>query len=116
MTPEEIKAEMLKVKIPWFIGFAEKFWFKAGRYILPIGVLLLVPLFFIYEGISMRYADTMWNCMLGWGAFLMGIGLFMLVAHLIEESFVKKQAKRLGISVYQWNAYAEQLQLKSYKG
>ncbi len=114
MTPEEVKAEMLKVKIPWFIGFAEKFWFKAGRYIMPIGVLLLVPLGFIYNGMDMRHAHTMWNVMLGWGAFLMGIGLFMLASHLIEGAFVKKQAKRLGITVYQWNYYAEQLQLKSH--
>ena len=116
MTPEEVKAEMLKVKVPWFVGFAEKFWFKVGRFLLPIGVVLLVPLGFIYNGISMQYADIMWNSMLGWGAFLMGIGLFMLASHLIEGAFVKKQAKRLGISVYQWNVYAEQLQLKSYKG
>ena len=115
MTPEEIKAEMLKVKIPWFIGFAEKFWFKAGRFIVFIGVLLFIPLGIIYNNIDMRYADTMWNSMLGWGAFLLGIGLLMLASHLIEARFVEKQAKRLGISVYQWNVYAEQLQLKSYK-
>ena len=115
MTPEEIKQEMLKVKVPWFVGFAEKFWFKLGRFLIPIGVVLFVPLGIIYNNIDIRYADTMWNAMLGWGAFLIVCGLVMLASHLVEGSFVKKQAKRLGISVFEWNKYAEELQLKSYK-
>ena len=114
MTPEEIKAEMLKVKVPWFIGFAEKYWFKGGRYVLAGGILAFIPLGFIYNKIDMRYADTMWNIMLGWGGFLALNGLLMLFSHLIEKRFVKKQATKLGITIYQWNAYAKELNLTSY--
>jgi hypothetical protein len=115
LTPSEIKEEMLKVKVPWFVGFAEKFWFKAGRFIVFFGLLSFVPLFIIYNKIALRHVDTMWTIMLGWGAFIFGCGLLMLVSHLIEKSFVKKQADRLGITVWQWNMYAKELNLRSYK-
>ena len=114
MTPEEIKAEMLNIKIPWFIGFAEKFWFKAGRYIMFFGIIAFFPLFIIYNNIALHKTDAMWNAMLGWGGFLLLLGIVMFISHRIELSFVKKQAKRLGISLWQWNVYAKELDLKSY--
>ena len=115
LTPSEIKEEMLKIEIPWFIGFAEKFWFKAGRFIVFFGLISFFPLFIIYNNIAIRHVDTMWGIMLGWGGFISTCGLLMLVSHLIEKSFVRKQAKRLGITVFEWNMYAKELNLTSYK-
>ena len=114
MTPEEIKIEMMKVKVPWFVGFAEKFWFKAGRFIVFFGMLAFLPLFIIYNNVSMVAALSMWGWMLGLGGFLVLCGLLMLFSHLIEGGFVKKQAAKFGITVYQWNAYAKELDLRSY--
>ena len=114
MTPEQIKAQMQKVKVPWFVKFAKTFWFKAGRYIIPFGILAFLPLGIIYNNVSMSVALSMWGWMLGWGGFLVLIALLMLVSHLIEKAFVKKQAKRLGISVWLWNLYAKELNLTGY--
>jgi len=46
---------------------------------------------------------------------MFGVGGLMLVSHLIENGFIKKQAKRLGITTYQWNIYAGELKLMSFK-
>lgn len=115
LTPSEIKGEMLDVKIPWFVGFAEKFWLKIGRFLIPIGILAYVPLGIIHNSASMSVALSMWGWMLGWGAFLFACGLLMLGSHLVEKVFVTKQAKRLGITVWIWNMYAKELDLRSNK-
>ena len=113
MTPEEIKAEMKKVKVPWFVGLAEKFWFKIGRWVLPALMLSLVPIGFVANNAAIQYVDSLWTTMYIIMGVIGGLGLLMLGSHLIEKSFVKKQAKRLGISVFQWNAYAKELNLRS---
>ena len=114
MTPEEIKAEMKKVKVPWFIGLAEKFWFKVGRWVLPALMLSLVPIGIIANNAAIQYVDSLWTTMYIIMSVIGGLGLLMLVSHLIEGRFVKKQAKRLGITTYQWNAYAKELNLTSF--
>lgn len=115
MTPSEIKEEMLKVKVPWFVGFAEKFWFKVGRFLMPLLILSLVPIGIIANNAPLHTLETVWSVIYIILGVIAGLGLGMLASHLIEGSFVKKQAKRLGISVWQWNAYAKELGLKSSK-
>lgn len=117
LTPDQIKEEMKKIKIPFFIGFAEKFWFKFGKYVMIFGILAYIPAGIFYNKLeSLTNADLMWNIMIGWFLFLMfGIGGLMLISHIIENIFVKKQAKRLGIEVWEWNAYAKDIGLVSYK-
>jgi hypothetical protein len=115
MTPSEIKKEMLKVKIPWFVGFAENFWFKVGRYAIPILILSLVPIGIVANNAPPHKLETIWSIIYLILGIVAGMGIGMLISHLIEGSFVKKQAKRLDISVWQWNAYAEELGLKSLK-
>jgi len=117
MTPEEIKAEMLKVKVPWFVKAAEWIWFKFGSYAIFFGILSFIPVGLVYEKTNWFNPDKMWTAMIIWFFILFAVfGGLMLVSHLIEGNFVKKQAKRLGISVPQWNAYAKELDLRSYKG
>jgi len=115
MTPEEIKAEMLNIKIPWFVKLADKYWYYFGRYALMAGIVSYVPLGIIYNK-SNYPMDNLWTIMVGLFLFLMfGVGGLMLVSHLIENGFIKKQAKRLGITTYQWNIYAGELKLMSFK-
>ena len=116
MTPEEIKNEMRKIKIPWFVKFAEKFWFKAGRFVIIFGVLSFIPLGIVYNKTNnFHLADTLWSVMIGLFLFLMfGVGGLMLISHFVEDAFVKKEAKRLGITVFEWNKYAEEIGLKSF--
>ena len=113
MNEEEIKAEMLNVKIPWFVKLADKYWYYFGRFAIMIGTTSILPLGIIY---SRGNVDYLWNVMIGIFLFLIiGVGGLMLLSHLIEENFVKKEAKKLGISPYQWNIYAGELKLMSFK-
>ena len=117
LTPDQIKDEMRKAKIPWFIGFAEKFWFTVGKYISIFGILSYIPMGIIYMiNKNPQTDEIMWKIMVGFFIFLMaGVGGLMLTSHIIENIFVKKYAKRLGITVWEWNAYAKEIGLVSYK-
>jgi hypothetical protein len=114
MTPEEIKNEMRKLKIPWFIGFAEKFWFKVGRYMFVVIFLAIVGVGIAANNVSIQYVDAMWNVLYILMSVIGGLGLLMLASHLIEKRFVNKQANRLGITAHQWNVYAKEIGLVSY--
>jgi hypothetical protein len=114
MTPEEIKAEMKKIKVPLFIGFAEKFWFKVGRYLIPALMISLLPVGIATNKVAIQHVDAMWSVLYIIMGVIAGLGLLMLGSHFVEKRFVKKQAKRLGITVYQWNAYAKEIGLVSY--
>jgi len=117
LTPEEIKEEMKKIKVPWIVKFVDKFWFKYGRYILFFGILSIFPIGIYYNTLenNIHLAHIVWNIMIGiFFTLLIGIGLPVLISHLIENNFVKKQAKRLGISVSEWNDYAEEIKLYSF--
>lgn len=116
MTPEEIKNEMRKIEIPWFVKFTNKFWLKIGRYILFFGMLSMIPLGILYNSAnSYNTADLLWNVMFGWFLFLLiGIGGLMLISHIVKTLFIKKQSKRLGISVLAWNQYAKDINLTSF--
>jgi len=113
MTPEEIKAEILNVKIPWFVKLGDKYWHYFGRFAIMIGTASILPLGIIYNNGN---SDYLWNVMIGIFLFLIfGIGGLMLLSNIIEDNFVKKEAKKLGISVYQWNIYAGEINLMSFK-
>lgn len=116
MTAEEIKKEMRKIKMPWFIKFADKFWFKGGRYITIFGILSFVPLGIIYNSVtSIHTANMLWNIMIGIFLFLLlGVGGVILISHLMKNIFVKKHSKRIGISTLEWNEYAKDLGLTSF--
>lgn len=116
MTVEEIKKEMRKIKIPWFIKFADKFWIKIGRYLTILGILSFIPIIIIYNNTTnFHTSDILWNIMIGIFLFLLlGIGGIVLVAHLIKNIFVKKHSKRFGISTLEWNQYAKDIGLTSF--
>lgn len=114
MTIAEIKEEMLKVKIPWFIKSIETYWFKLGRFLIIASLVLFVPLMILADKINIQHVDTVWGFLYGLMGFVAFNGLTMLLTHLIKDDFVRKQAKRLGISEYQWNMYTKELGLKTY--
>jgi len=116
LTPEEIKTEMLKLKIPSLIKFADKFWFKAGRYIMFFGLFLMFPISIIMNTTN----DGQLKFLLSHFALylffflLIGLGGLMLISHFVEKSFVKKHAKRLGITIDEWNHYVKEYNIVSY--
>lgn len=113
MTIEEVKAEMLKVKIPWFIKVADKFWFSFGRWLVIVGIVSLLPIGILANNVRMDLVDNVWIAMYIVMGMVGASGLLMLLAHFVEDMFVKKQAARLGITTWQWKIYAKELGLKS---
>lgn len=118
LTTNEIIEEIKKIKIPSFVTKTEKYFFKIGRYIMIFGFLSFVPLAIIYSNINnINTSEIMWNWMLIWfGVLIIGNALLMLISHIIENIFVIKQAKKLGISRSDFVKYATMLGIKSYPG
>lgn len=118
MSPEEIKEKMKKIKAPWFVKLMDWFWFKFGRYIFFFGLLSFFPLGIYYNYLSnnnVGLSFVVWDTMVVlFFTLLLGIGLPILISHFIENNFVKKNAKKLGITVIEWNKYAEEIKLYSF--
>ena len=116
LTLENIEAEMLKIKVPWLVKFAEKFLFKIGRYVMFFGLFLFFPIGGIINQTNnpnMKFIFSQIAIYL-FAFLLVGLGGLMLISHFIEDSFVKKQAKRLGLTIEEWNHYAEKFKIMSY--
>jgi len=116
LTPQEIQEEFQKLKIPKFIVFAEKFWFKLGRYIMFFGLIAMFPFGIIINQSSNPNTKFILSQIALYLFFflLIGLGGLMLVSHLIEKRFVKKHRNRLGLSLDEWNHFAEKFNLTSY--
>lgn len=116
LTPEEIKEEMLKLKVPALVKFADKLWFKAGRYIMFFGLLLMFPIGIIINTTNDHYIKFILSQIALYLFFflLIGLGGLMLISHLVEKNFVKKHAKRLGLTIDEWDYYAKEYNITSY--
>lgn len=116
LTPEEIKTEMLKIKVPWLVKFADRFWFKAGRYIMFFGLLSFFPISFIINGSNYMHTKILFSQIALYLFFflLIGLGGLMLVNSFVKNNFVKKQAKRLGLTLDEWNYFAKEYKIMSY--
>lgn len=116
LTPAQIKEEFQKLKIPKFISFAEKFWFKLGRYIMFFGLIAMFPFGIIINEINDMGTKILLSQIALYLFFflLIGLGGLMLISHLIEKRFVKKHRNRLGLTLEEWNHYAKEFNLTSY--
>lgn len=101
-----LEAELRKYKSPWFSRIIIKSWFKFGRYtIFPIFVIMLI-LGAIYSSLGGNWTpthDIMWNIILSLAFMLLGIGLLLLIAHLLQQYKTNKAIKELELSVDEWN-------------
>lgn len=116
LTPEEIKTEMLKIKVPSLVKFADKFWFKAGRYIMFFGLLSFFPISFIINSSNSPQTKFILSQIALYLFFflLIGLGGLMFINHFVKNNFVRKQAKRLGLTVDEWNHFAEEYKIMTY--
>ena len=116
LTPEEIKTEMLKIKIPWLVKFADRFWFKAGWYIMFFGLVAMFPIgIIINESNDPNIKFIFFQIALYLFFFLLiGLGGLMLINNFVKNNFVKKQAKRLGLTLDEWNYYVKKYKIISH--
>ena len=116
LTPAQIKDEFEKLEIPRFIIFAEKFWFKFGRYFMFFAMISYFPIGIIINSTNNPNTKFILSqiAIYLFVFLLVGLGGLMLVSHLIEKAFVKKHSKRLGLTLDEWNDYAEEFDLKSF--
>lgn len=116
LTPEEIKTEMLKIKVPWLVKFANKFWFKIGRYVMFFGLLSFFPIGFIINGSDYMSTKILFSSIALYQFFflLIGLGGLMLINNFVKNNFVKKEAKRLGLTLDEWNHYVEKYEIMTY--
>lgn len=116
LTPTQINKEFSKLKIPKFIIFAEKLWFKFGSYFMFFGILSYLPLgIIINNSNNHQLQQLLFQLATYFFIFLFGgLGGIMLTSHLIEKAFVNKHSKRLGLTIDEWNMYASRFKLKSY--
>ena len=116
LTPEEVKIEFEKLNIPIIITFAEKFWFKLGRYIMFFGLLSYFPITVIINqtnNYNLKFIVSQIALYLFF-FLLIGLGGLMLISHFIEKSFVRKHRLRLGLTLDEWNYFAKKYDLKSF--
>jgi len=98
-TKEEIKAELLKYKLPWIA----KVWKKIGIPFIRISFLpvlvILVVFGIIYNSGAYGQNDWMWNFDKAVALFyILGFGFFTLVSHIAELITSNKLRKKLGLS------------------
>lgn len=113
-TKEEIKAELLKYKLPWIAKIWKKYGVPALRYsILPLFVTALV--FGIIYNESVQTFDWMWWVVKGIAFLLIfGFGAFALLGHFAERLSSNKLRKKLGLSYGEFKIYIEAYQIKGY--
>lgn len=116
LTPEEIKTEMLKIKIPWLVKFADRFWFKTGWYIMFFGLVAMFPIGIIINESNDPNIKFIFSQIALYLFFflLIGLGGLMLINSFVKNNFVKKQTKRLGLTLDEWNYYVKEYKIMTH--
>lgn len=105
-TPEQLdyfETEMKKYKVPWLYKIVFGSLYKWGRFFMPILFLIIVVLGIIHMSTNL----DLFNVIKGFAFFwIFFIGIFVAIAWLLQRIKVKRECKRLGLTLYQWNLLA----------
>jgi hypothetical protein len=102
------EAEMRKYKVPWLYKIVFGTLFKYGAIFMPILFLIIVALGIVH--MTTRY--DLWNVIKGFAFFwIFFIGIITAIAWIFQRIKVKKECKRLGLTLYQWNLLATVFQI-----
>ncbi len=113
---KKLKNYIINLKIPWYVKMGDCFWFYFGKYFLTISFFIETILFVFYiQNANIKdIANMLWfYAKLIFFIDFFGIVIFMLIAHLIKKNFIKKQAKKMGVSVFDWNFYVKEVGKKT---
>ena len=106
-TKEEIKAELMKFKLPWIARVWKKYGWTGLRYsILPAFAIAVI--FGIIYNNSVQIYDWMWVLVKTIGfVYIFGFGLLALAGHFAERIAANKLRKKLGLSQYEFKILVE---------
>lgn len=102
---EYFEQEMRKYRLPWITKMHKKYGVPFIRFTFLPALIIIAVLGFIYMGKN-NYGqlDWMWlvdKCIALF--YIIGFGLFTLVAHVFERVTVNKLRRRLGLSHKDFN-------------
>jgi hypothetical protein len=98
-TPEEIKAELQKYKLPWITKIFKKYGVPFITYSFLPALILITIFGIIYNNSSYGQNEWMWTIDKVIGLFyILGFGGFALIAHFAERLTANKLRKKLGLS------------------
>lgn len=99
------ETEFRKFKSPWFSKLMFNAWFKFLKYI-TISLFLFIAIGMIWYNTFSSWnpnVDNVWNIIKCLVIFLFGISAMMLIAYLLEKIKIRIEAKRLGLTIYEWD-------------
>ena len=105
------ETEMRKYKVPFLYKIVFGSLYKAGAIFMPVLILTILVLGLIYN--SGRSHFDLWSIIKGLGlGVIFGIGGLVLVSWAWQRLKVKRECKRLGLTLYQWNLLVIAFQIK----
>jgi hypothetical protein len=101
--------EMKKYKVPFLYKIVFGSLYKAGVVFMPVLILTILVLGLIYNSSNFN----LWGIIKGLTfGVIFGIGGLVLISWILQRIKVKKECKRLGLTLYQWNLLAIAFQIK----
>lgn len=105
------ETEMRKYKVPFLYKIVFGSLYKAGAIFMPLLILTILVLGLIYN--SGRSHFDLWSIIKGLGlGVIFGIGGLVLISWAWQRLKVKRECKRLGLTLYQWNLLVIAFQIK----
>lgn len=105
------ETEMRKYKVPFLYKIVFGSLYKAGAIFMPVLILTILILGLIYN--SPNSHIDLWGIIKGLGlGVIFGIGGLVLISWIWQRLKVKKECKRLGLTLNQWNLLAIAFQIK----
>lgn len=101
-------------KSPWFSKIIFKLWFNVIKFsIIPMFIIIMV-LMIIYNNMGNWNPNIIyvWNTVKGLGLFWIGWGLLMTIAHLAERTKMRVTAKKIGLTIKEWDYYMNLYQIQ----
>lgn len=105
------ETEMRKYKVPFLYKIVFGSLYKAGAIFMPLLILTILVLGLIYNSGNSHF--DLWGIIKGLGlGVIFGIGGLVLISWTLQRIKVKRECKRLGLTLYQWNLLAIAFQIK----
>jgi hypothetical protein len=101
--------EMKKYKAPFLYKIVFGSLYKAGAIFMPLLILIILIFGLIYNSSNFDLWGIIKGLSLG---VIFGIGGLVLISWILQRIKVKKECKRLGLTLYQWNLLVIKFQIK----
>lgn len=101
---DEVKDYIMNFKFPKFVSINTKLWFSVLRYVMLTGFLIN----FIFIGISTQSNSMeLWYTIKTIFFIVFFIAVYMGINNVVKNLVIRKQCKKLGIDVKEWNTIVQ---------